>query len=145
VNYLESVFGEIEFWKFFSGKPADFGGVAGGEEFASEGPAEIINQHIVILHTALGIAQDAVVYTEQFAGFDKQSRFFAGFADGGFANHLANFENTAGDGPVSLDGRVSTLDQNHAIAFDDDGTDADKGEFGEFAFHDQGSGARGQG
>ena len=38
----------------------------------------------MILHTLFGIAQHAVVDAEKFAGFDDESGFFAGLADGGY-------------------------------------------------------------
>jgi hypothetical protein len=79
----------------------------------------------VILDAMLGIAKDAVEHSEQFSRFDAQSSLLAGLADSCFANHLANFEDSARDRPVSLDRRMGALDQDNAIAFDDNGTHAD--------------------
>ena len=102
LNYVQRIFGQIQRGQFFAGEPADFGGVAGGLEFAPNRAAEEIDQHVVILHALLRIAQDAVVDAEQFAGFDDQSGFFAGLADGGFADQFADFEDASGDRPLAL-------------------------------------------
>lgn len=135
LNHVESVFCEVESVEFCAGEPPDFVCVAGGEELAPRGAAEEIDQDIVILHAAFGIAKDAIINAEEFAGFDEQSSFFASFTNGGFADHFSDFEHAAGNGPMSLDGGMGTLHENNVFAFDDDGADADQREFGKFAFH----------
>jgi len=132
---FESVFGQLHSWKLFACEPADFVSVAGGEEFAACATAKKIDQHVMILDTLPRIPEDTVEHPEQLAGFDDQASFLASFANGGFADHLTDFEDPAGNGPVSLDGGVGAFHQYDAIAFDDDGTDTDQGVFGKFAVH----------
>jgi hypothetical protein len=134
-NYILSIFREVEFGKFPAREPADLGGITGSNEFASYSAAQEVNQNVVILHSVFGIAQDAVIDAQQLVGLHDQSGLFAGFTHGGFANHLADFEDTAGDGPVSLNRWMGALYQYNAIGFDNDGAYTDQREFGEFAFH----------
>lgn len=75
-------------WEFFAGElgePADFGGVAYGEEFARDFPAQEVDQNVMVMDAVFGIEQDAVVDSEQFAGFDDESGFLARFANGGLS------------------------------------------------------------
>jgi hypothetical protein len=121
--------------EFFASEPADFSGVAGGLELSSNTAAEKIDQDIVILHALFGVAEDAVVDAEQVGGFDDESGFFAGLADGGIAHQFTDFEDASGDGPLRLQRRVGAFDQENAGLFDDYGADADQRDFGEFALH----------
>ena len=95
----------------------------------------------MVLHALFWIAQDAVVDAEQVGGLDDESGFFAGLADGGFADEFSDFEDSSGNGPLSLQRRVSAFDEEDAGVldglFDDDGADTDQREFGEFALHVQ--------
>src|SRR5208282_2684760 len=134
-DYVERVFGEIQHGQFLLGEPADFGGVAGGRDFSRNTAAEKINQNIVISNALVGVAEDAVVDSEQVAGFDGQAGLFAGLTDRGFAQQFADFEDAAGNRPLGLQRRMRTLHQHHARAFDDDGADSDQRDFGEFAVH----------
>jgi len=134
-DYVERVFGEIQSRQFFAGEPAGFGSIAGGGDFSRNPAAEKINQYVVILHALFGIAQDAVVDSEQFTGLDGESSFFAGLADNRFPDQFAHFQDASGNRPLSLQRRMSALNQHYARAFDDDGADADQWSFGEFAVH----------
>jgi hypothetical protein len=134
-DYVLRICGEVERRKFVARKPADFGGVAGGCEFAANLAAEEINQYVVILHALFGVAQDAVVDAEQLSGLDDESSLFAGLADSGFANEFADFQHSSGDGPLGLQRRVSALDEKDAVVLDDDGADSDQRDFGELALH----------
>ena len=89
----------------------------------------------MILHALLGIQQDAVEYTEEFAGFDGESGFFASLANGGVADHFADFKHASRDGPFGLQRRVKPFHEDDARVFDDDGSDADQRDFGKFALH----------
>jgi hypothetical protein len=134
-NYILGIFGEVQRGQFFAGKPADFGGVIGGLQFSSHAAAEEVDQYIVILDALFGIAEDAVVDAEQFAGLDDESGLFAGLADGGLADQFADFEDASGNGPMILEGWAGAPDQEDASVLDDDGADADERDFGELAFH----------
>src|ERR1700751_5875408 len=105
MNDVLRVFSEVQRRQLCPREPADFGGVGGGLQLASSRAAEKINQHVVILHALFGIAEDTVVDAQQFSGVDDQASFFASLADGGVANHFADFENSAGDRPLSLNRR----------------------------------------
>jgi hypothetical protein len=60
----------------------------------------------VILHPLFRVAKDTVVHAEQIGWGDDESGFFAGLADGGFADEFSDFEDAAGDGPLGLERRV---------------------------------------
>ena len=126
MNHVQRILRQLQPRQFFPREPSDFGGVAGGGKISRNPAAEKINQNVVILHALLGIAQDAIVDAEEFAGFDGESGFFAGLADCGFAHQFANFEHASGDGPFGLQRRVSALYQDDAGVFDDDGAYADQ-------------------
>jgi len=134
VNHILRVVGE-ELGQLFAGEPADFGGVTGSVQFTANAVAEEIDQDIVILHAPLGVAQDAVVDAEQVSGFDDESGFFAGLADGGFADQFPDFEDPSGDGPLRLQRGVGAFDQENAGVFYDYRADTDQWDFGEFALH----------
>jgi hypothetical protein len=138
VNHFQSIFGQIQGGEFFAAKPADCGGVVCGLEFSTDAATEKINQHVVVLHAAAGVAQDAVVDAQQLAGFDSESGFFAGLAEGCLADQLADFQHASGDRPLGLQRRVSALYENHAGVFDDDGADADQRLLGIFTLHGAG-------
>jgi len=104
--------------------PDSGAGIVGGPECTAGNAAHIIDQHVVILHALVCVAQDAIINSEQIAGFDDQSGFFPGFANRRFPHQFANFENTSGDRPLRLQRRVSALDQKYAGSFNDDRANA---------------------
>ncbi len=55
----------------------------------------------MILHALVSIAENAIIDSEKLAGFDGESRFFAGLADGGLAHQFADFQNASGDRPLA--------------------------------------------
>src|SRR5262249_49809033 len=106
-----------------------------GVGVAGKPTAEEIDQHVVILSATGGIAQDAIKNAEQLSRFDRQPGFFERFADGGFAQSFADFEYTAGNGPFSGEWRMAAFHQDDAVAFDDDGANANQWALGIFASH----------
>ena len=79
--------------------------------------------------------KDAVVDPQQGARFHDESGFFAGFADSGFANEFSYFKDSPGNRPLRLHRRVRALDEDYAVAIDNDGADTDERNFREFTFH----------
>ena len=100
LNHVQRIFRQLQPRQFFPREPPHLGGVAGCGKISRNPAAQKINQNIVILHALFGIAQNAVVDAEQFAGFDDESGFFASLAHGGFAHQFADFEHASGDRPL---------------------------------------------
>src|ERR1700733_1036521 len=121
LNHIECIFRQLKRCQLFLSEPSDFGRIAGGGEISRNPAAEKINQNVMILHALLGIAQNAVVDAEEFAGFDGESGFLASLAGGGFSDQFADFEHASGDRPFRLQWWVKSLHENDAGVLDDDG------------------------
>lgn len=134
-DYIERILSKPQSGQFLAVKPADFGSVAGGGEISRNPAAQKINQNVVILHAQLGIAQDAVVDAEKFARLDGKPGFFANLADSCIAHQFADLEGATWNRPLRLQWRVRTFDEEHVGIFDDDGSNADQGDLGEFTLH----------
>jgi hypothetical protein len=63
-------------------------------------------------------------------GFDFEAGFFADFALDGLGEMLAGFDDAAGEGPPSSKGLFATLDEEDAVAIDDERADAEEGALG---------------
>ena len=134
LDHILRVCGEIQRGQFFSAEPADFGGIAGGQEFSANAAAEKIDQHIVILHALVRIAEDAVVDSEQVAGLDESP--VSSWASRMAASRTSSPTSSTPQGSTTeLAAAGGALDQEDAVLFDDDGSDADQRGFGEFSFH----------
>ncbi|MCU1263209.1 MAG: hypothetical protein JWO80_6094 [Bryobacterales bacterium] len=84
----------------------------------------------MILGATASVAYDAFEDLDYFDGFDDQSGFFKNFTADRGIEEFARFDDSARKRPESLQRRVSSLDQEDALAIDDESAHARNGEFG---------------
>jgi hypothetical protein len=88
-----------------------------------------------VVADAFSFAQNTIKDAKEFAGFDSQSGLFARFSHRSVPQHLADFKYATGYGPLAEQGRMSALDQQHAVVLDDDGTYTDQWNVRKLASH----------
>ena len=79
----------------------------------------------MVLDAAVRVSADAVEHFHHRTDFDGQTGFLQHFPRDRLFQRLADLHGAAGKTPLSFEGGVSALDQQHAIAVEDDGADAD--------------------
>ena len=86
----------------------DFGRVGVGGEVAAEDEGEKGDADVVAAGVAVGVGVDA----DEARDLDGQARLFGGLAGGGFFYRLADFHETAGEGPPALERVAAAADQD---------------------------------
>jgi hypothetical protein len=104
-----------------AGDPLDSADVIAGNGGAADYFANVIDQHVMILGAAGGVAHDAFENVEAVDNFYDKSGLFSYFAAEGVFEQLAGFEQASGDGPPAFQWLAGTFDQERGIAIEDDG------------------------
>jgi hypothetical protein len=109
-------------WPF---DPSHRGSIGSRCQGSSDDAAYVIGDYIMVAD-AFAFAMDAVDELDQFDGLNDEPGFFADFANDGIGEEFANFDEAAGEGPMSLKRLGGALNQQDAPLMDDDCSDTDK-------------------
>src|SRR5208337_4484790 len=122
--------GEIPF-----ANPSHLANVGSCFGFSGDRPAQVVNQHVVILGAALVIGEDAVEDVQQLARFDLEPGLLQRLAADAVAKLLSQFQHSAWHRPLPLERLGGAAHQQSAAAIHDNGADSDDGLFRVKTFH----------
>src|SRR6185436_1527463 len=89
-----------------------------------------VHEHEVMFDAAVGVPADAIEHLHDRSDLYRQAGFLEHFARDRLFQRLAHLDAAAGQTPVSLERRMTSLDQQDSRAVEHDGTDADDRAFG---------------
>jgi hypothetical protein len=116
--------------------PADSFGVGRSAQRATDHPAEVVGNHIVVsnaLSCRAGLFIYAVEEFDEFEHLDAKAGFFFYFTSDSGYQGFTEFQDSAGERPLPFRGFTATLDQKNAILMDHDRTNPNDGRIGELA------------
>ena len=101
--------------------------VVAGLQRPAHRQTEVVDQHEVVLHAAVLVAQDAIEDLDDGADPDDEAGLLDQFAGDALLERFADLEFPAGNAPPQRQRLVLALDEDHVVAVDDDAADADNG------------------
>src|SRR5260370_8282537 len=126
---------QVERWQFLAREPADIRRVAPRFEITAYRTTQKIDQYVVISHSPLVASDHTLIHAQHLTGFDRQSCFFAGFTDHGFAQSFTAFEDATWQRPLAQQRRLSAADQQDAMILADHRAPAHQRSLRAFTLH----------
>src|SRR5262249_17639826 len=147
LDHLQRRLGQMEPREIAALRPRCVGCVGCTAESAARRTAQIVNQHVVITHAAVGIDADTIEHVDHRADFDVETGLFAHLARDRGLERFADFDSTSRQTPLALQRFVAATDEQHAVAVENPRADTDDGPLWVFAHVASGTGlgAGGQG
>ena len=105
--------------------PLHFFGVRAARRRAASRAAEVVDDDEVILDAAVRVPADAIEHFDDGSDVHVEAGLLAHFADQSRLERLAQLDGAARQAPFALERLVRALDQQHAVAVEDHGADAD--------------------
>ena len=134
-DHLRSILRQPKPRNFSATKPSSLRRVVRRRELSRNSPAQKINQHIMVAHALIPIAQHPVIHAQQFTNFHAQASFLQSLPNRRLPQRLTHFQHPAGDGPLPSQRRMSSPDQHHPIPLDDDRAHSHHRRIWIFTFH----------
>jgi hypothetical protein len=97
---------------------------------ATHRQAQIVDEHEVVLHAAILVSEDPVEHLDDRPDTHHQAGLLEQFPRDPILEGLPHFQRAARNAPPVGEGLVLPLDQDQALAVDDDAADADDGARG---------------
>src|SRR5271166_4467709 len=110
--------------------PSHLADVGSRSGFAGDWPAEIVDQHVVILGPSVAVGEDAVEDVQHFSRLDDEAGLFERLAADAVAESLAQLQHSARDRPLAQERLGGTTHQKRAASLDDDRADSNDGMVG---------------
>ena len=116
-------------------RPRHLSHIGAGSQHPAFGPAQIVDQHVVILHLPFGITGDAIEHLHDRTHAYPDPDLLQQLSLDSLLERLAEFDGTARQAPLTGQRRLPSAHQRHAPVLDDDGADSDKRAIGIRAVH----------
>src|SRR6185295_18936127 len=104
--------------------------VRGGTQLSADRPAQIIDQHEVILDASLVVARDAIEHLDDRTDLDVEPRLLAQLSHETLFQRLADLYCATGQAPLPRERLATTLDEQNLSVAHDHGADADEWTIG---------------
>ena len=120
VNHFRSPFCQTEVSNFVFRIPCEGGGVAARSGCPANDATEIIDDHIVVFSSCVGVSHDALEDGDSLDGFDLETGFFEHLALERIFQVLTGFEYAARDGPIAFERLTTALNEKDLFVFVDE-------------------------
>jgi hypothetical protein len=121
--------------QFLAGQPMSSGSIGGATQRATRYAAEVIYKNVMESHSARFITDDAVENFYDLQRLNFEAGFFEHFASDALLQCLAHLERASRQGPFAFKRLLSTLDEQHLVFMNDDGSNANDRSLWIFAPH----------
>ena len=124
-NYCRRLFCDAVRAKLPNRHPSRIVGIRCTGKLATAAVAQKVDDDEVVLDTAVGCAPDAIQHFHKRSDPHDEAGLFEHLTCDGLLEGLAQLHPAPGQAPLTLQRFVAALDEEHAIAIEDDRADAD--------------------
>src|SRR5262245_5566295 len=135
MDHVEKAVGDVELLDLQERSPASLGGVGAGFDPVGVGIGEVVHEHPMIPDPAVAISHDPRDHAGHIDHAHLAAALFGDFTPDGIDGRFAQLHHPAGETPLSRRGLATASNQEHAVAANDDGADADARIVRIFAAH----------